>query len=81
MDIYADGSTQHDTGKEQNVIKGKLLTGANGYKHWCKTHKMHIIFLIQPQRRLAVNLEDQLIKTADAQKLLGMIIDNNLNWT
>ena len=93
LDIYADDTTAHTTHKDAAVDKSKLQAGTNGFKCWCLCNKMHIhlkktCHMLLGSRRnllktdpLEIFLDNELIQNVKKQKLLGVIIDNNLRWS
>ena len=93
LDIYADDTTAHTTHKDAAVVKSRLQAGTNGFKCWCLCNKMHIHLkktchmLLGSRGTLLKNdpleifLDNELIQNVKKQKLLGVIIDNNLSWS
>lgn len=92
LDLYADDATMHTSSKATTIVENKLQSGAQDFKHWCILHKMFVhtgktsAMLIGSRNKLAnsetlqIYIDNELIKNVDTQKLLGITIDNTLNW-
>ena len=74
------------------VLNSNLQNGANGFIAWCISNNMFnnilkIVYMMLGSRQqlmhadlITLNIENEMIKNADHQKPLGLIIDKNLSW-
>ena len=91
-DFFADDSTFHVSGKAKQEIESKLQTDSNDANNWSIRNKMPINYdkttsmLIGTRQKirnidkLNIRIDDNNIKAVSSQKLLGIIIDENLLW-
>lgn len=91
-DLYADDATFHTHSKDKQTIENNLQLVFNNTKHWSKCNKMHVheqkttcMSLGTRQQLNGTHLFDiksngTSIKHVSNQKLLGVHIDENLNW-
>ena len=92
-DFYADDSTFHVSGKTKNEIETKLQFDSNRADAWstrnnmCIHYKKTTCMCIGTKQRLRntddlnIQIGNNKIETVTSQKLLGIYIDENLNWT
>ena len=92
-DYYADDATVHTSGKTKSDVEAKLQHDGNKTKQWGKQNKMNMHYektsfmLIGTKRRthhsqeLGIYIDDNKIKNVTKQKLLGIYIDENLQWS
>ena len=91
--MYADDTTLHCHSNRKSEIERSLNEDLNTVNKWCILNNMLInptkttCMLIGTAQRIVtvtnelnINLENQFIKNVDTQKLLGIYIDNNLDW-
>ena len=93
IDMYADDTTLHCHSNRKSEIERSLNEDLNTINKWCILNNMLInttkttCMLIGTAQKIAtvtnelnINLEKQFVKNVNTQKLLGIFIDNNLNW-
>ena len=92
-DLFADDATVHTHSKDKDTIENNIQSDFNDSKQWSKNNKMHVhdtktscMAVGTRQRRdgshhLDLKSGDVRIKHVSNQKLLGIYIDENLNWT
>lgn len=92
-DLFADDATFHTHSKEISTIETQLQSDFNYGRHWGKGNKMHINLKktvcmtvgtrqkLVNARQLNINADETHIENASKQKLLGVFIDENLNWS
>ncbi len=93
-DLYADDTTIHCSGSKINEIKENIETDLDKIEKWCKTNKMFInplkttSMVIGSKQKLAkvdnnlsLKINNTNINQVDKEKLLGVKIDANLDWT
>ena len=91
--MYADDTTLHCHSNRKSEIERSLNEDLNTVNKWCILNNMLInptkttCMLIGTAQRIAtvtnelnINLENQFITNVNTQKLLGIYIDNNLDW-
>ena len=90
--MYADDTTLHCHSKNKLDIEKNLNNDLNLVNLWCNKNNMVInprkttaMLIGTSQRRATVDtvkihIENQSINTVKLQKLLGIYIDNNLDW-
>ena len=91
--LYADDTTLHCHSNRKSEIERSLNEDLNTVNKWCIQNNMLInptkttcMFIGTAQRiatvtnELNINLENQFIKNVNTKKLLGIYIDNNLDW-
>ena len=86
VDIFADDTTAHSSNKRVIVLNLNLQNGANGFIAWCISNNMFInilktVYMMLGSRQqlmradqITLYVENEMIKNADHQKLLGIII-------
>ena len=91
-DFYADDATFHTNGKDKLTIENNLQSDLSEAKQWSKCNKMYIndqktsCMTLGTKHRLNgsnlldINADNIKIKQVTDQKLLGVHIDENLNW-
>lgn len=92
IDLYADDSTLHKSGDDISVIEEKLQYSLNMITKWCKINNMLLhpkkskSMLVGSRQKLkiakALNLKinDSTLDNVESQKLLGIYVENTLNW-
>jgi hypothetical protein len=91
--MYADDTTLHCHSNRKSEIERSLNEDLNTVTKWCIQNNMLInptkttCMLIGTAKKIAtvtnelnINLENQFIKNVNTQRLLGIDIDNNLDW-
>ena len=92
-DLFADDTTIHSSGKEVSQVSSDLQRSLNKVSIWCKNNSMvlhpaktksMVITTRQKLQRkpllLELSLENASIEQVNKHRLLGIIIDNNLDW-
>ena len=91
-DFYADDATFHTHDKAIHTIENRIQSDFNASKLWSTSNKMHIHYqktscmTIGTRQRLDgtdhLDIKDDNIniRSVSNQKLLGLHIDENLNW-
>ena len=93
-DLYADDTTIHCTGGAINTIQDSIAKDLTEIELWCKKNKMYInpvkttSMVIGSRQKLAntdhvlsLTIENSNIQSVTTEKLLGINIDQNLEWT
>ena len=93
-DLYADDTTIHCTGGGINTVQDSIAQDLNEIELWCKKNKMYInpvkttSMVIGSRQKLAntghllnLTIENSNIQNVTIEKLLGINIDQNLEWT
>ena len=94
-DLYADDTTLSATGKTQEDIKAKLQLALDRLKKWCKSNGMVInttktkVMLITTKQRkshlennlFSLTYENDDISSTSNEKILGVHVDDTLDWT
>ena len=94
-DMYADDTTLYAIGISQEEIERNLQLALLNLSKWCiangmviNTAKTKLMLITTHQRRTILNTNDLILSfnnenlnTVDKDKILGVIIDNNLSWT
>ena len=92
-DYYADDAAVHTSGKTKYGVEAKLQHDGNKTKQWGKQNKMNMHYektscmLIgtrhstQHSQELDIYIDGDKIKNVTKQKLLGIYIDENLQWS
>ena len=92
-DLYADDSTFHTHSKDMEIIENNLQSDLNDAMSLCKSNKMHINYQktscmtlgsrhrLDNSRVLNIKVNDTTISQVSSQKLLGLYIDEHLNWS
>ena len=91
-DFYADDATCHTHDKDIHTIESRIQSDFNVSKLWSTSNKMHIHYqrtscmTIGTRQRLDdtdhldIKADNINIRSVSNQKLLGLNIDENLNW-
>ena len=91
-DFYADDATFHTHDKDIHTIESRIHPDFNASKLWSTSNKMHIHYqktscmTIGTRQRLDgtdnldIKADNINIRSVSNQKLLGLHIDENLNW-
>ena len=92
-DYYADDATVHTSGKTKSDVEAKLQHVGNKTKQWGKQNKMNMHFEKRPcmllvtrhstqhSQEFDIYIDGNKIKNVTKQKLLGIYIDENLQWS
>ena len=93
IDMYADDSTVHKSWKTIQDIEQNLNSDMKAISDWCSENKMVInttktksMLITTKQRRshlietLTIKVNDQVLEQTDHEKLLGVVVDENLDW-
>ena len=92
-DFFADDATFHTHSNSVDVIEHNLLADFTEAKHWSKRHKLPINYKkttcmsigtrqrLGDSREIELKSDDICIQNVSKQKLLGVYIDENLNWS
>ncbi|CAC5410806.1 unnamed protein product [Mytilus coruscus] len=93
-DLYADDTTIHCTGHSLNTIQDSITNDLDRIEDWCKGNKMYInptkttSMIIGSRQKLAktdhvlnLTVGNSHIRDVNGEKLLGVFIDENLEWT
>ncbi|MCG8047471.1 MAG: reverse transcriptase domain-containing protein, partial [Candidatus Thiodiazotropha endolucinida] len=92
-DLYADDATLHTHNMDKLIVESHLQSDFNDSKHWSKSNKMHIHdqktscmtigtrYRIDGSHLLDITSDNTNIKQVSNQKLLGLHIDEHLNWS
>ena len=93
MTLYADDSTAYVSSKSITELNTKLNDEASYISRWCQLNDMVVnvnkskVMLVTTQQKrsrldtnLNVTLNGKNLSTVDSDKILGIQIDENLNW-
>ena len=92
-DLFADDATVHTSSPDLDTINEEFQTDFLKATYWSKLNKVPINFdkttymLLGARKRindiyqLALSVDDITIKQVSKQKLLGIVIDDQLSWT
>ena len=93
IDIFADDATLHNSSNEIHNINNGLQVDVNNVVQWCKQNKMVLnenktkCLLIGTSQRLSrcqsnleITINNHVIECSDSEKLLGIKIDQCLNF-
>ena len=95
MDMYADDSTLSTVGKNINELEDTLNHDLQNVDKWCKNNRMLInvqktkaMIMTTWQKRLALNerremnvfLNNEKIQSVECEKLLGVIVNQDVSW-
>ena len=92
-DFFADDATFHTHSKNLDIIENHIIDDFDKTKQWSKRNNLPINYkkttcmAAGTKRRLAdshkleIRLDDICIENVSKQKLLGVYIDENLNWS
>ena len=90
IDIYADGTIAHTTGKKLEVVEPKLQISAGDFNTWCienymgvhygKTHQFVVgsKHMTSANESISTTINEHRIESVNKQKHLGITIDKNL---
>jgi hypothetical protein len=93
VDMYADDATIHASDCKLEVVQMKLQLSLNETQNWCSINNMIVnpikttCMIIDSKHRIKNNYElklsvgNKLLQNVKSQKLLGVYIDNCLNWS
>ena len=92
-DLFADDTTVHTSSPDTNTINEEISADFLQIINWSKRNKLPInldkttYMLLNARKRvdatdhLELNIDAKNIKQVSKQKLLGIVIDENLSWT
>ena len=92
-DYYADDATVHTSGKTRSDVEDELKHDGNKTKQWGKENKMNMRYEktscmllgtrhnTQHSQELDIYIDGNKIKNVTKQKLLGIYIDEILQWS
>ena len=92
-DFFADDATLHTHSKGVDIIENIIQTDFVETKQWSKRNKLPINYnnttcvsagsrkRLADSRKLEIKVDDICIQNVSKQKLLGIYIDENLNWS
>ena len=94
IDMFADDSTLYTSGHNVDEIQHSLQTNLNAVTTWCEENRMVIntaktkcMLITTKQRRhnlrnnqLAITLNDQQLQQVKQHKVIGVDVDENLQW-
>ena len=94
-DLYADDTTFYFIDTSQACIEQQLQTALFKLSEWCKengmlinTTKTKVMLITTPQKRVYLNnyvlqlkYNNEALSVVACEKILGVLIDNNLTWT
>ena len=93
IDLYADDSTVYRSGHKLTELQKQLQDDLNYMMNWCKINNMALhhsktkCMLISSAYRLkncgnlCLHINDIELENVKVQKLLGVYVDNTLNWS
>ena len=92
IDLYADDSTVYESGYQLENIQKQLQKTVNKVKLWCKLNNMAInstktkCMLISTSiklkkcAKLNISVDNHQIENVSCQKILGVMVQENLKW-
>ena len=92
LDMYADDSTLYTSGRNFSVIEQSLQEDTNNISNWCKINNMAINAnktkcmvvgsktKVKSNKNLTLSVNNELIENVTNQKILGVNVDNTLEW-
>ena len=92
-DLFADDTTVHTSSPDTNTINEEISADFLQIINWSKRNQLPIYLgkttymLLNARKRvdatdhLEINIDAKSIKQVSKQKLLGIVIDENLSWT
>lgn len=94
-DLYADDTTLYDIQDSMERIENNLQSALNNLHVWCRNNgmilnssKTKVLLITTTQKRqrlhnenLALKFNDESLNMITNDKILGIYVDNNLNWT
>ena len=92
LDLYADDSTLYESGFDLVEIQNKLQSNLICILDWCITNNMALHPMktkcmvigsrhkLKSASKLDLRINDTLLENVTFQKILGVYIDNTLNW-
>lgn len=94
MDIYADDSTFHLSGKAVPDIQDKIQTDLDLIDKWCSENKMYIniektkCMTVGTRQKLScqddhlkLHIKNEALQTSKCEKVLGVEVDPTLTWS
>ena len=94
-DLYADDTTLYAIQDSLEIIENNLDSALNNLHIWCKCNgmllnsaKTKVMLVTTNQKRKRINTDklnliynDESLSMTTSDKILGVCVDNNLNWT
>ena len=94
-DLYADDTTLYDIQESQEIIEQNLQSALNQLHVWCKSNgmllnlaKTKVMLVTTNQKRqrlntdsLCLSFKDEILQMITSDKILGVLVDNNLLWS
>ena len=94
IDMFADDSTLYTSGHNVDEIQRSLQNNLNAITTWCEDNRMVLnvaktkcMLITTKQRRhhlrnnqLAITLNDQDLQQVTQHKVIGVVVDENLQW-
>ena len=92
IDAYANDTSMHTADKDSDILEQRLQQRAYKFRKWCIDNKMWINILktflmllgtrynISRNEEIHIYLDNQMTENVHNQKLLGIYINNTLNW-
>ena len=92
LDMYADDSTLYVSGKNKAAIQTFLQTDADNICNWCANNNMAINpskskcmvvgskYKVKKAEELNITINNESIQNVTNQKILGVNVDNHLEW-
>ena len=94
IDMFADDSTLYTSGHSVDEIQRSLQNNLNAVTTWCEDNRMVLnvaktkcMLITTNQRRhhlrnnqLAITLNDQDLQQVTQHKVIGVVVDENLQW-
>ena len=92
-DFFADDATFHTHSKSLDVIENHIVSDFDETKQWSKRNNLPINYnkttcmaagtkrRLADSRKLEIHVDNISIENVSKQKLLGVYIDENLNWS
>ena len=77
IDIYADDTTVHASDKDQEIVETNVLTGASTKTECMLLGSRQKVMQVD---KFEISLDNAVIKMAELQRLLCVLIDNILHW-
>ena len=92
IDLYADDSTMYESDFQLYAVQRKLQKNLNHIINWCRINNMSLNplkttcmvigspYKLKNTDSLQLTINDQLLHNVTTQKILGIYVDNTLNW-
>ena len=92
IDLFADDSTMYESGFKLCTIQDKLQRNINCIVEWCNINNMALnptkttcmllgsSYKLKSSGSLHLTIDNQTIRNVTTQKILGVYVDNMINW-